>query len=275
MVIALAAWMLPLEVAQNWAVGRARNDEFSQFEALHASTAAVWFVRWFTSTCAAVLSFAWIFRRRVIPGLVKVLSEFWRSAAPDVGGQGQRSCLNVIRIGAVRLFIVAWLGLAIFHEGFSIQRRLWDWPVYRLLAGPIVLPNISETNREVIRYLSANTPAGSRILIVSDQKLFFLSYYLLPRRLYHPTHPDSEFVIPQPYNQRQLAAYRLQDLSPDRIDRLKPDYILEYFEGSTYTQGEDLYQDSTWVEFEQHRHGAKWHPQFLVALRQSSTGGRP
>ena len=273
--IALTVWILPLEVAQGWAVDRAGNDEFARHEAFDASAVALQFVRWASTASAVILATVWMKRRAMVPRLAKILTEFWHAAMPGHLSPDNTSRRNVIQAFVSRLFIVAWLMLALYHLGFSIQRRLWDWPVYRWLAGHTVLPNISASNREVIRYLSAKTPAGSRILILSDQKLFFLSYYLLPRRLYHPTHPDSEFVIAQPYNQRQLAAYRLQDLSPDQIDRLKPDYVLEYFEGMPYTQGEDLYRDPEWIDFEQRRHGLNWRPQFLVALQRRSAGGRP
>ncbi len=273
MLLTLAAWILPFEVAQTWAVDRAAKDEFARFEAFEAATATVWFSRWAMTVIVVVLSVAWIRRRRVIPLLIQVVTEFWQTSAASASPSSAPKAS--LRSTVVRLFIVAWLALAVCHAGLSIQRRLWDWPVYRLNDGHYVLPNISDTNRDVIRYLEATTRPGSKILVLSDQKLFFLSYYLLPRRLYHPTHPESEFVIAQPYNQRQLVAYRLQDLSADRIERLKPDYILEYFEGKTYIQGEDLHWDSQWLSFQQRRHGPTWRPQYLVNLRRHLAGGVP
>lgn len=202
--------------------------------------------------------------------MVQVVTEFWRAAAPaSVNSAGT----IFSRAGALRLFVTAWLGLAVYHAGLSIQRRLWEWPVYRLDAGEVILPNISDSNRDVIRYLEAATKPDSRIYIVSDQKLFFLSYYLLPRRLYHPTHPDSEFVIPQAHNQRQLAAYRLQELSPAQIARVKPDYVLQYFESPPYFQDEDLEQDSSWIQFQRSRRGRDWRPPFFVALRRFQREG--
>ncbi len=272
-----AAWLLPVEVAQSWAVSRAGRDEFSQFEAFVASAATVWLVRWAATVGVLILSVCWLKRRWVVSFLVKVLIEFWQAAAPrstrDVSS-GARG-VDLIRSAVSRVFIVAWLVLAVYHAGSSVQRRLWDWPVYRLHAGRTVLPNISDTNRDVIRYLESATPAGSKILILSDQKLYFLSYYLLPRRLYHPVHPDSEFVIAQPYNQRQLAAYRLEDLNPDHIERLQPDYILEYFEGSLFTQGRDLQQDAHWLNYQRQRRGPNWRPDYLVDLRRRSAEETP
>ena len=130
---------------------------------------------------------------------------------------------------------LAWGGLAMIHFVGAIDKRTRDWPVYRLNSGAQVLPNISDSNRMVIRYLSQVTPEDARILVLSDQKLFFLSYYLLPRRLYHPMHPEAEFVIPQPDQQRPLAAYRVSDLDDEYLSRINPDYVLEYFEGPART----------------------------------------
>ena len=277
MLLAGAAWLLPVEVAQSWAVGWAGRDEFSQFEAFVASSATVWFVRWSATVGVLILSVGWMKRRWLVPFLAKALAEFWQAAASRTtrAVPGSSCRVDSIRTTLSRVFIVAWLVLAVYHAGSSVQRRLWDWPVYRLHAGRTVLPNISDTNRDVIRYLESATPAGSKILVLSDQKLYFLSYYLLPRRLYHPTHPDSEFVIAQPYNQRQLAAYRLEDLSPDHVQRLQPDYIVEYLEGAHFTRGRDLERDRNWLTFQRHRHGANWRPEYLVELRRHSAGGTP
>jgi len=257
-VLTVILWLLPVEVAQNWALSRAGTDEFEQVEAYRAATASVWFLRVLTTTISTGLIIAWPFRRRITVFFSELRREVCDvlviPAAP-------------LRTGLLRVFVFGWIGLALYHGGASIQRRLWDWPVFQAFSGHTILPNISNSNREVIRYLEAVTPPGSRIFVVSDQKLFFLSYYLLPRRLYHPTHPDSVYVIPKPYNQRQLAAYQLEDLDPPRIARLRPDYILEYFEGTPYLEGRNLSEDQTWVAFQRQRRGAGWHPQYLVALR--------
>jgi len=272
-----AAWILPVEIVQAWATGRVGKDDFSQFEAFEASAASLWFARIALTTSLLLLSIAWTTRRRLIPFLAKTVIELWQATGPQTDPSQSKvpSAVVAARSILIRGFLAAWALLAIYHAGFSIHRRLWDWPVYRLDAGQVVLPNISETNRELIRYLEAATPPGSRILVLSDQKLFFLSYYLLPRRLFHPTHPDSEFVIAQPYNERQLAAYRLSDLSADRIAELRPDYILEYFEGAAYIQGENLVRDTAWVDFQRRRRGPAWRPGYLVALRRYAAGETP
>ena len=256
--LTLAAWILPVEIAQTWAARQAAPDDFAQFEANAAAEATVWCCRWLTSAAALVLSFAWL----VAPFLTRALSGFWHACLPSPGPKNTPAW----KIVSLRAFVLCWMTLAVYHAGFSVVRRLWDWPVYRLYDGNTVLPNISDRNRDVIRYLAMATPAGSRIYVLSDQKLYFLSYYLLPRRLYHPMHPDSEFVIPQPYNQRPLAAYRLDEISPERIEQLKPDFILEYFESAPYFAERDLEEDSNWIAYQRRRNPA-WRPDYLVALR--------
>lgn len=264
--LALAAWILPVEIAQSWAVQRAGDDEFEKFEAFGAATALVWLMRFgFTGACL-VSAAAWPFRRRLTPVIASSITG--AIAAVTIPAAPRRSRV-------VQLLVLGWLGLAAYHSCASIQRRLWDWPVYRLQDGQTVLPNISPANREVIRYLQAATPPGSRILVLSDQKLFFLSYYLLPRRLYHPTHPDSAYVIPKPYNQRQLPAYRLTDIDAERIQRLRPDYVVEYFEGATYLDGRDLATDPGWIEFQRRRRGPEWKPTYLMSLKPWPTGDHP
>ena len=260
LIIVAAVWILPIEVAQNWAVSRVPNDEFLRYEASSAATASVWLVR-----CGAIFGFlaitlVWWKQRVTVPFLERLVQEFWNVIAPPNSGRvGSSIC---------RLMIFAWFGLALVHGGMSLQRRLWEWPVYRLLPGRTVLPNISNSNRDVIRYVSLMTPPGSRIFVASDQKLYFLSYYLLPRRIYHVTHPDSEFVIAQADNQRQLAAYRIENLSPEQIDRLKPDYVLRYFEGQEYVKGQNLIQDPNWIEYQVRKNGPSWKPQYLLSLQK-------
>ncbi|MEI8379243.1 MAG: hypothetical protein WCJ09_03885 [Planctomycetota bacterium] len=266
-IVAGAAWILPIEVAQAWAVDRVPNDEFLRYEASSAATASVWLLRCVASIGFLAVSLVWWKQRTAIPFFGCLVKQFWQVTAPPGAG--------FIVATTCRLMVLAWIGLAVVHGGLSLQRRLWEWPVYRLLPGRTILPNISDSNRDVIRYVSLMTPPGSRIFVVSDQKLYFLSYYLLPRRIYHVTHPDSEFVIAQADNQRQLAAYRVQYLSPDQIDRLKPDYLLHYFEGAQYVKGEDLLQDSNWIEYQQRKHGPTWRPQYLVSLQRYSSRQSP
>lgn len=266
--LAAIAWLLPLDVAQAWAVGRADNNDFAVFEAYGAITATMWFVRCVSSLLVVFLSIVWTRHRTAGPMMARAASGFWLATIPAPNTNSKPSSF---RTTAVRLIIVAWLVLGVYQLGRSVNRRLWDWPLYQLHAGQTILPNISENNREVIRFLAATTPPNARILVMSDQKLYFLSYYLLPRRLYHPSHPDSVFVIAKPYNQRQLASYRLQDLTAKQIQELNPDYILEYFEGKQFIEGENLSRDSNWLNFQRRRFGPNWQPSYLVSLRPYST----
>jgi hypothetical protein len=261
--IAGAVWILPLEVAQNWAVDRAAKDDFARFEAYGATTATVWFVRVAAVLAVILLAVAWTRRDRFVPFLSAAVSDLWQAVGPTAS----------IRLQLARLFVAAWLILAMVHAGTGVGRRLWEWPLYQLHSGKEILPNISDTNREVIRYVAAATPPDARILVVSDQKLFFLSYYLLPRRLYHRQHPDSEFVIPQAHNQRHMAAYQLNELTPEDIARNRPDFVLEYFEGAAYVKDQDLTRDRSWLAFERQRHGPDWQPTGLVQLRRYAAEG--
>lgn len=266
----VAAWILPIEVAQSWALDRVPNDEFLRYEASSAAEASVWTARVAASLGFLVISLAWWKQGLTVPFLERLFEEFWKVIAPPGAGFAVSTIC--------RLIVLAWIGLAIVHGGMSLQRRLWEWPVYRLLPGRTILPNISDSNRDVIRYVSLMTSPGARIFVVSDQKLYFLSYYLLPRRIYHVTHPDSEFVIAQADNQRPLAAYRVEDLSPGQIDRLRPDYLLRYFEGTRFLEGQNLLQDSNWVAYQRRKHGPSWKPQYLLSLERyvnaESSAGR-
>ncbi|HEY4258562.1 MAG TPA: hypothetical protein VGM98_00320 [Schlesneria sp.] len=261
------AWLLPLDVAQAWAVGRADNNDFAMFEAYGAITATMWFVRCVSTFLVVLLSVAWARQRTTVPMIARVANSFWLVTIPTPTTDLKRSSF---RTTVVRLIVAGWLVLGVYQFGCSVNRRLWDWPLYQLHDGQTILPNISENNREVIRFLAATTPPKARILVMSDQKLYFLSYYLLPRRLYHPSHPDSVFVIAKPYNQRQLASYRLQDLTADEIRQLHPDYILEYFEGKQFLEGENLSRDPNWLNFQRRRFGPNWQPSYLVSLRPYS-----
>ena len=57
-----------------------------------------------------------------------------------------------------------------------------------------------------------------------------------------------------------MAAYRLQDLTAERIQDLRPDYILEYFEGKDFVDGENLERDDAWLSNQRRRYGPNWHP---------------
>lgn len=268
-----AVWLVPVEIPQNWAFQRAGDDPYSQFEAV-GQMEALWWLGRFTLPllCVATAGIAWRFVE-VYDWCRGVLKEFLSvTCQQDVSG---KSAGRAAKSALVRLLIASWLLLAGVHLWGAIDQRTREWPYYRLRSGGEVLPNISESNRDVIRYLREATPPESRILAVSDQKLFFLSYYLLPRRLFHPTHPEAEFVIPLANQQRQLSAYRLQDLDHETISRIRPDYILEYFEGSAFVEEDRRGEDQRWVRFWRERNRSTGLPPYVVVLRPCAPEGQP
>jgi hypothetical protein len=171
--------------------------------------------------------------------------------------------------------VAAWLIIAMTQFGDGVVQRMRDWKSYGLVSGRTSLPNLSDTNYLVIRYVEEATPPDARILVLSDQKLFFLSYYLLPRRLYHPMHPDSEFVIPLANGERQLAAYTRADLPPHYLDELQPDYVLEYFEGDAFVDPARVREDLEWLRFLGQGQIINERPKIQVILRPYPPEGTP
>lgn len=266
--IAGLSWLIPMDAAQGWAVGRAADNDFAQFEAHGATTATMWFVRIVSTVIVLAMGFVWMRRRKVAPAVARAFAGFWQDTQPTRNPKWAPSVVSKVQTGVVRVIVLSWMVLGVYQLGCSINRRLWDWPLYQLHSGQTILPNISDGNREVIRFVAASTPPNARILVLSDQKLYFLSYYLLPRRLYHPSHPDSVFVIAKAHNERQLAAYRLQDLTSEQIEQLRPDYILEYFEGKQFIEGVDLRRDQGWLNYQRRKYGPDWQPSYLVSLQR-------
>ena len=118
----LAAWILPVEVAQSWAVDRAAKDEFARFEAFEATTATVWFIRWAAMAIVLILSVAWIRRRRAIPVLAQVATEFWQTSAASASPSSPPK--TSFRSQVVRLFVVAWLVLAVVAVGRGVKDQV-------------------------------------------------------------------------------------------------------------------------------------------------------
>ncbi len=260
-------WFIPLEVFQSWMIDRADSDPFSQYAAQEQATALVVFLRvmFSLSSVLTIISFYYC------TGMVRFLSNCWQAVSEQttIMCEGKNSTRRTILF---RILLVAWFCIALVHFSGGIGRRIEDWPWYHFYSGPEILPNISSSNRDVIRFLEEVTDDNARILILSDQKLFFLSYYLLPRQLFHPIHPESEFVIPKEHQKRQLAAYRLSDLDADYISRISPDYILEYYEGSEYLEEERVLEDQRWLQFLQSKYGNHYQPGYNVRLHKISPG---
>jgi len=264
-------WMVPVDVAQNRALQSAPDDTYAQFKIAGETEALWWFLR---ASCSALLLVSLIAARndrRVARFLQSLISDLKsatsRPGCPTPEMPAGSTFSASFHASICRTLIAAWLLLALVHFGNSLWRRMQDWPVYRTRSGAEVLPNISQSNRDVIRYVKQATPPGARILVLSDQKLFFLSYYLFPRRLIHPMHPESEFTIPLPFQQRQLAAYQLADLDPAYRKRVAADYVLEYFEGRGNVDPARTTADARWIAFERREHGSRYRPPYLVVLR--------
>jgi hypothetical protein len=243
---ALAAWLISPAMAENWAL----QDSAAPEAALEAR-ALLWLVRGAAPVIAAA---SWICLRR------------WKRTERAGSALGPDGSPRRIPAALLRGGIAVWLLLALVHWTAGARRVVREWPVYRFRSGAQVLPNMSESNRAVIRYLAAATPDDARILVASDQTLYFLSYYLWPREIMQRRHPDSEFTVPQPG--RQLAAYRLSDLSDEDFAAIAPDFVLEYFEGPEYVQRDRLLADARWIDFVRRLHGdPSYVPSFSVRLR--------
>ena len=246
------AWLWPLEVIQGWAVARVDpSDSYAMFEAVGMAEAGQWAARWFGLAMTGMCCVLWRQRSCIAPWIEGAGRGFWRvtdMTVPAAPGQPVSPRLAHAVSNIQRFAILSALVLSLGHWGGAIRQRFRDWPYYRLNTGDQVLPNISDSNRTVIRYLRAATPDHSRILVVSDQKLFFLSYYLRPRTLFHRMHPSAEHLIPRAHQARQLAAYRLDDLPADVWD-CQPDYVLEYFEGAEYVDSSRTTEDLAWLDF--------------------------
>lgn len=269
LVVALS-WFFPVDVVQNWAVERAGEGSYAQFEASGHAEFLCWVTRLVSPVALVFVLIVW-----------RNYSQFAKFACQCVNGFFGATLLldDAGKIRPVATFLarsicIAWGLLFVGHFAESLRVRMKDWPYYRFRSGPQVLPNISESNVEVIHYLKRSTPEDARILVISDQKLFFLSYYLLPRRIYHKMHPDSEHVIPKEHLMRKLAAYRLTDLDEATLNRIRPDFVLEYFEHPDEVRAENVLDDAQWISFVRALRRDPQHiPRYLVRLSRFPRGG--
>ena len=266
-------WLLPLEVAQQWALNRAGNGSFDRFEAIGEAEFSLWLSRTTSIVVTIFICCIWYDLDR----WRKWCSAFFRgllvSTTPNSTAitSNDRSIAFQIRTVGCRVVLIAWLVLFASQAIQGIRQRIHEWPYFRFNSGNTVLPNISDSNRAVIRYLEKETPRTARILVASDQKLFFLSYYLRPRLLWHRMHPDSEHVIPLKEQQRKLNAYRLDELTDRDLEHMPHDYTLEYFEHPDMVNRALVLDDSKWLSFiRQREHNPSLIPQYVVRLR--STG---
>lgn len=273
-VVAAASWTISGPMAENWAAARAAADPLAQYEARGFALAALWLAR--AAAPVAALAALAVLRRaprfeRLLQAARAELCEATRVDTHRTSRAAARIATWIFRAG-----MAGALGLAAVQGIGSVRQRLSEWPIYRWNDGGTVLPNMSQSNRDVIRYLEAATPEDARILVVSDQTLFFVSYYLLPRRVFTKVHPDADRVIPQPNQERQLAAYRLSDLSDDEIARINPDFILEYFEGPAYVEPQRISEDASWMAFVRRLHrDPAYTPEYNVVLRRRTKAELP
>lgn len=263
--VSLFVWFLPIDIFKSWAYERAEAGEYKQFEAVGRAEFSCWMVR-FLAPAIGVVAFALL---RNVPRSAVFLSGVIAGCKHVTAVGGEQTLQLRWKSCGFRGLCVAWGLIALGHSGQALQDAMTNWPYYRFRSGSDVLPNISDSNRDVIRYLREATPPGSRIFVASDQKLYFLCYYLLPRRLYYKVHPDAEFVIAQPFQQRRMAAYQLSEIDSQTLDRIDPDYILEYFEHPDFVDRSRLNEDAAWLSFYRKSHrdqGAE--PNFIVRLQR-------
>ncbi len=277
--LVIVAWFLPVEVFQNWAFEYAVDDSYRRFEAVGQAEAFCWVVR----IVGPIMVFGAMRLLRNRDSAVKSFQMTWQGflrateiletsrvdpaiSLPEL--KPQRLSFNRVKSWCLRGMLLLWMAFAVVQFGQSASRRTAEWPYYKFRSGGVVLPNISESNRDVIRYVKERTPPNSRILVVSDQKLYFLSYYLRPRGIYHRVHPDSAFVIAQPHQERWMPAYRLNELDPEWICQLRPDFILEYFEHPDNIDGSKKLEDRHWIQFLRRLHDdPKYVPSYILQLR--------
>jgi hypothetical protein len=277
--LVVVAWFLPVEVFQNWAFEFATEDSYRRFEAVGQAEAICWVVR----ILGPFVVFGTIRLIRNRESTKESLHRIWQGflTATQVFGasntdpanswpvaEQSRLTVNRVRTWCLRGMVLLWMTFAVVQFGLSANRRIEEWPYYKFRSGGVVLPNISESNREVIWYLRERTPPNSRILVVSDQKLYFLAYYLRPRGVYHRVHPDSAFVIAKPHQERWMPAYHLEELDPDWICQLRPDFVLEYFEHPDNFDTSKKLDDGHWIQFlRRMRDDPNYVPPYLIHLR--------
>ncbi len=260
-------WVMPTEAVQSWMMQRADANSYAYYAASEQAEAMWISARILFPVLSLFLIAAVYFSEVVFQFLSESATVFFEQTSIN-----QKRKSDSARTILFRLFLLGWFSLGLFHFATGLWKRIEDWPWYHFSAGAEIMPNISDSNRDVIRYLKEMTEEDSRILILSDQKLFFLSYYLLPRRLFHVIHPESEFVIPKANQERQLTAYCFEELDAKTVSKISPDYILEYFEGAKYLEKDKFRADPFWLQFQQRRYGPDFEPTYNVRLRRFTPG---
>ena len=161
-------WLMPVDAVQTWALKRSSGDQFAQFEALGQAEALWWLAR----VVLPGLLLLTVGALQRVGTMARLMLLAWQELCSMAGIE-----TRPIRGTVLLLFLLGWAILAARHGVLAVMQRTRDWPYYRTRGGQEVLPNISFSNRDVIRYLQSATPDDATILVLSDQKLFFLSYY--------------------------------------------------------------------------------------------------
>ena len=269
LVATVLIWLIPLEAMQQAAYDRAKPDPYARYQAIGAAEFSTWVGRIVLPCLLIGVGRAYrnrsswsIFLTELEPGLRDVVTT---NAKCDTSNL----TISRIRTVACSALLLGWGCLSVGHLVHGFNERAGDWPYFRWNSGEAVLPNISDSNRAVIRYLLGATPPEAKILVASDQKLFFLSYYLRPRALFHKMHPESEHVIPLKDQERKLSAYRLDELNADDLRGIPYDYTLEYFEHPDFVNQSEVLDDRSWVAFYRAtRQEPSAIPPYLVRLRK-------
>ncbi len=236
--LALTTWAVPVETAQQWAAVRTQSSAGANAANAGLVEAVWWFVRMISVVVLGLSAVA--FRRRA--GVARFVANAFTElvgateVTRDGSAPGQRRSWQSC---ALRGFIAAWLALAVYHGASAVWDRLKDWPVYRFQSSSEFPPNMSGADYQVLRFLEAETPPGSRIVFLSDQRLYLLSYYLLPRRLFQPMPEGSEWA-----GDRFSKTYRLSTVDRSELQRLNPDYVVEYVEVMPCARTDELPIDS-------------------------------
>ena len=269
LIATVLVWLIPIEAFQQWAYDRAKPEQFARYEAIGAAEFLTWTARIGLPLLLCITIF--VFRRSArfatfVVNLIRGCGQLTEQA--NFAGN-QKTFGNRWRTFGCRVILLSWLLLFVGHAVYAFGQRAYDWPYFHFNSGQVVLPNISDSNRAVIRYLLSVTQPDSRILVASDQKLFFLSYYLRPRTLFHKMHPESEHVIPLADQQRKLNAYRLNELTAEDLRQIPHDYTLEYFEHPDLVNRDEVLDDRNWVTFYRtQQRDPSLVPSFLVRLRK-------
>jgi hypothetical protein len=257
----LAAWIISVEMAETWVFTRTRDPQ----SALKTSE-RLWLIRVLAPVLVMGAGFGlrrWLQTEQQLRTLAR---EFLAATRLSDARTTSMSARSVV----CRVAIAAWLLLSLMHWEAGIRKAIHEWPIYEWASGELVLPNMSSSNRDVIRSIrgATQTEEDARILCLSDQTLYFVSYYAWPRKILHRTHPDSEFVVPQEGLSQRRAAYRLSDFTEDQLADWAPDYVLEYYASPEYVDQDPLEYDPRMVAYLRLRHDdPAYLPECPIRLR--------